>query len=115
MVAECKAKVKDRSKVGKETENMEIKGVYDFTVSGIDGNGYQYMTGMLEPERLDSHGLRFGKAFDIGLYHKQQKTTINRFVWLGGAPHNFETVAVIKGEIAVESEVPVLLKKYGLL
>ena len=94
---------------------MEIKGVYDFTVSGIDGNGYQYMTGMLEPERLDSHGLRFGKAFDIGLYHKQQKTTINRFVWLGGAPHNFETVAVIKGEIAVESEVPVLLKKYGLL
>lgn len=52
---------------------MEIKGVYDFTISGIDGNGYQYMTGMLQPERLNSHGLRFGKAFDIGLDHKKQK------------------------------------------
>ena len=94
---------------------MEIKGVYDFTVSGIDGNGYQYMTGMLEIERLDSHGLRFGKAFNIGLDHKKQKTTISRFVWLGGVPHNFETVAVIKNEILTESEVPDLLKKYGLL
>lgn len=94
---------------------MEIKGVYDFTVSGIDGNGYQYMTGMLEPEWLDSHGLRCGKAFNIGLDHAKQRTTINRFAWLCGAPHNFETVAVLKGEIVGESEVADLLKKYDLL
>lgn len=32
-----------------------MKGVYKLTVSGIDGNGYQYISGMLEPERLDSN------------------------------------------------------------
>lgn len=94
---------------------MEIEGVYDFTVSGIDGNGYQYMDGMLEPERLDSRGYRCGKAFNIGLDHAKQMTTINRFVWVGGGPRNFETIAVLKREIVAESEVPGLLKKYSLL
>ena len=94
---------------------MEINGVYDFTVSGIDGNGYQYMTGMLEPERLDSNGLRWGKAFDIGLDHAKQRTTISKFRWISGVPRFFETVAVLKGEIVTESEVSYLLEKYNLV
>lgn len=94
---------------------MELKGFYDFTVSGIDGNGYQYMTGMLEPERLDSHGMRCGKAFDIGLDHAKQRTTISKFRWISGVPCFFETVAVLKGEIVTESEVPYLLEKYNLV
>lgn len=96
-------------------DSMEIEGVYDFTVSGIDGNGYQYMTGMLEPIRLDSNGLLEGRAFDIGLYHAKQITTISRFAWIHGAPHSWDTIATLKGEIVTESEVPDLLKKYGLL
>ena len=94
---------------------MELKGFYDFTVSGIDGNGYQYMTGMLEPERLDSRGLRCGKAFDIGLDHAKQRTTISKFRWISGVPRFFETVAVLKGEIVTESEVPYILEKYNLV
>ena len=94
---------------------MEIEGVYDFTVSGIDGNGYQYMSGMLEPERLDSNGSREGRAFSVGLDHVKQTSTISRFTWINGGPHLWETIATIKGEIVAECEVPGLLKKYGLL
>lgn len=43
-----------------------MNGIYQLTVSGVDGNGYQYISGMLEPERLDSLGRREGKAFSIG-------------------------------------------------
>lgn len=41
----------------RETENRrgDVKGVYKLTVSGIDGNGYQYISGMLEPERRMRH------------------------------------------------------------
>ena len=42
-----------------------MKGVYKLIVSGIDGNGYQYISGMLETERLDSNGFRVGKAFSV--------------------------------------------------
>ena len=94
---------------------MKIKGVYDFTVSGIDGNGFQYFTGMLEPERLDSHGLRIGKAFSVDLYHKQQKSELCTFSWIGGVPHNYKVIATFKGEILTESEIPALLERFNLL
>lgn len=94
---------------------MKIKGVYDFTVSGIDGNGQQYMTGMLESERLDNHGLRYGKAFRIGIDHVKQKTTILSFYWIFGVPQNFKNVVTLKNEIIAECEVEKLLKKYKLL
>lgn len=29
-----------------------MNGIYKLIVSGIDGNGFQYISGMLEPERL---------------------------------------------------------------
>lgn len=94
---------------------MEINGVYDFTVSGIDGNGFQYIDGMLEPERLNERGVRIGKAFTIQLYHNQQKTQIFTFDWVNGAPKNHNLVAELKGEIIAEIEVPGLLKKYNIL
>lgn len=94
---------------------MNIPGVFDFTVSNIGADGIQYYTGMLEPERLDANGMRTGKAFDITLDHLRQRTTISTFMWIGGAPHNWEVATVIKGEVFAESEVKGLLEKYGLI
>ena len=55
-----------------------MKGVYKFIVSGIDGNGYQYISGMLEPERLDSNGFRVGKAFSVEIYHDKNESLFGR-------------------------------------
>lgn len=65
-----------------------IKGVYKLTVSGIDGNGYQYISGMLEPERLDSNGFRVGKAFSVDIYHSKNESSLWTFQWVGGALRN---------------------------
>lgn len=89
--------------------------LYDFTVSGIDGNGQQYMSGMLEPEWLDNRGLRNGRAFSIELDHQKQISTIMNFQWISGAPRNFEVIAKLKGEIVDVVEVPGLLEKYKIL
>ena len=61
-----------------------MKGVYKLTVSGIDGNGYQYISGMLEPERLDSNGFRVGKAFSVQIYHDKNESSLWTFQWVGG-------------------------------
>lgn len=92
-----------------------MERIFDFTVSNIGRDGHQYFTGMLEPERLDSHGLRLGKAFSIELYHKQQKSELYRFDWIGGIPHNWELIATFKGEIISEFEVTAILERYKLI
>lgn len=51
-----------------------MNGIYKLIVSGIDGNGFQYISGMLEPERLDSNGFRIGKAFSVEIYHTSADT-----------------------------------------
>ena len=102
----------------RETENRRgdvIKGVYKLTVSGIDGNGYQYISGMLEPERLDSNGFRVGKAFSVDIYHSKNESSLWTFQWVGGAPRNWTHIKTFRDEIIGENEVPALLKKYGLI
>lgn len=89
--------------------------IYNLTISGIDGNGHQYITGMLEPERLNSYGLRIGKAFSFEIYHRKNKTELWTFMWVHGAPNNWERIAVFPEETIVESEIEKLLKKYSLL
>lgn len=92
-----------------------MKGVYKLTVSGIDSNGYQYISGMLEPERLDSNGFRVGRAFSVEIYHDKNESSLWTFYWCGGAPRNWTYIKTFRGEIIDESEVPALLKKYGLI
>lgn len=94
---------------------MYIPGVFDFTVSGIDGNGFQYYTGMLEPERLDSHGMRVGSAFHIGISHSKSQSSLWTFQWIGGVPHNWEHIKTFKGEVLDPSETEQILKKYKLI
>lgn len=94
---------------------MEIKGVYNLTVSGIDGNGFQYISGMLEPPCIDKYGFPNGRAFCINIEHVKQKTTIMRNRWISGGPKEFEVIATLKDEIIDACEVESLLKKYNLL
>ncbi len=92
-----------------------MNGIYNLTVSGIDGNGYQYISGMLEPERLDSLGRREGKAFSVEIYHDKNESSLWTFQRVGGAPRNWTHIKTFRDEIIELSEVPALLKKYGLI
>ena len=92
-----------------------MNGIYNLTVSGIDGNGYQYISGMLEPERLDSNGFRVGKAFSVEIYHDKNESSLWTFQRVGGAPRNWTHIKTFRDEIIGLSEVPALLKKYGLI
>ena len=92
-----------------------MNGIYNLTVSGIDGNGYQYISGMLEPERLDSNGFRVGKAFSVEIYHNKNESSLWTFQRVGGAPRNWTHIKTFRDEIIELSEVPTLLKKYGLI
>lgn len=92
-----------------------MKGVYKLIVSGIDENGYQYISGMLEPERRDSNGFRVGRAFSVGIYRDKNESSLWTFQWVGGAPRNWTHIKTFRDEIIGLSEVPALLKKYGLI
>lgn len=88
---------------------------YQFVKSQISSDGIDYFLFDLEPEKLDEHGLISGvRAVDISRNHKKQQTTISTFVWIGGAPHNWKDLKVIKGEIIEEMEIPGWLEKLGL-
>lgn len=88
---------------------------YNFVRSNIGSDGIDYFLFDLEPEKLDEHGLISGvRAVDISRNHKKQQTTISTFVWIGGAPHNWKDLKVIKDEIIEEIEIPGWLKKLGL-
>lgn len=56
-----------------------MNGIYKLIVSGIDGNGFQYISGMLEPERMDSNGFRIGKAFSVEIYHGKNESSLWTF------------------------------------
>lgn len=89
--------------------------IYNLTVSGIDGNGLQYISGMLEPERLDDRNLQNGKAFCFDIFHPKNKTELWTFEWAHGAPTDHKQIATFKDEIITESEIEAILTKYGLL
>lgn len=89
--------------------------IYDLTVSEIDGNGFQYICGMLEPERLSNYGLRIGRAFSFQLFHPKNKTELWTFEWIHGVPNNWKKIATFNDEIIAESEVEAILKRFSLL
>ena len=88
---------------------------YRFVKSQIGRDGVDYFLFDLEPEKLNERGLISGvRAVDFSRDHKNQNTTISTFVWLNGAPHNWQTLKVVKGEILEEIEIPGWLQKLGL-
>ena len=88
---------------------------YNFVRSNIGSDGIDYFLFDLEPEKLNERGVISGvRAVDFHRDHKHQNTTISTFVWINGAPHNWKTLKVVKGEILDEIEIPDWLEKLGL-
>lgn len=88
---------------------------YDFVRSNIGGDGIGYILFDLDPEKLDERGMIHGvRAVDFSHDHKKQQTTISTFVWIHGAPNNWEELKTVKGEIIEEIEIPGWLEKLGL-
>ena len=88
---------------------------YNFVRSNIGSDGIGYILFDLEPEKLDDIGRTHGvRAVDFSHNHKKQQTTISTFVWTNGAPSNWTELAVVKGEIIEEVEIPCWLEKLGL-
>ena len=87
---------------------------YDYTHSAVDGNGMEYITFLLEPERLDEHGLRCGKAGHIDIDNRGQKTTVYTFDWIRGGPANFKKIIEFKDDIVGDVEVPSLMERLGI-
>lgn len=87
---------------------------FDYTHSAVDGNGAEYITFMLEPERLDGNGLRCGKAVHIDIDNRRQKTTVYTFDWIRGGPANFKKIIELKDDIVGAAEVPSLMERLGI-
>lgn len=87
---------------------------YDYTHSAVDGNGMEYISFLLEPERLDENGLRYGKAVHIDIDNKRQKSTVYIFDWMRGGPANHKMIAELKGEVLGDMEIPGLMKRLGI-
>ena len=88
---------------------------YGFTESKIGLDGTDYITFMIEPERLDGNGLLCGKAIHIDRDYKKQTTTIMSFCWVHGGPRNWEAIKTIKGEIVDKSELSKLLERLNIV
>ena len=69
---------------------------------------------MTEPETLDGHGMRVGRAVHIDIDNRKQKTTIYAFRWFHGAPRDWEEIATLKDEVIGDSEVPALMERFGI-
>lgn len=87
---------------------------YDYTHSAPDGNGVEYISFMLEPERLDGYGLRCGKAVHIDIDNRRQKTTVFTFDWIRGGPANHKKIAELKDDVVGDVEIPGLMKRLGI-
>ena len=87
---------------------------YGYTHSAVDGNGVEYISFMLEPERCDGNGLRYGKAVNIDIDNKRQKTTVYTFDWIRGGPQNYKKIAELKDEVVGEVEIPSLMERLGI-
>lgn len=87
---------------------------YDYIHSNIDGNGVEYISFLLEPERLDGNGLRCGKAVHIEIDNRRQKTMVYTFDWIRGAPSNHKKIVELKDEVVGDAEIPSLMKRLGI-
>ena len=74
--------------------------------SFIDGNGENYICGMLEEPKFEN-----GMWNGITNNHKRQTATVSTFVWLRGAPANWQVKKVLRNEVVSVSEIVRVLKE----
>lgn len=87
---------------------------YDYTHSAADGNGMEYISFLLEPEKIDENGLRYGKAVHIDIDNRRQKSTVYTFDWIRGGPANHKRIAELKDEVVGDVEIPGLMERLGI-
>lgn len=87
---------------------------YDYTHSAVDGNGMEYISFLLEPEKIDENGLRYGKAVHIDIDNRRQKSTVYTFDWIRGGPANHKRIAELKDEVVGDVEIPRLMERLGI-
>jgi hypothetical protein len=85
--------------------------IYNIQESLIDGNGENYICGMLEEPKLENGVWNGCKGFNITNNHKRQTATVSTFVWLRGAPAKWEVKKVLKNEVVSVSEIERVLKE----
>lgn len=87
-----------------------------YTISQIDKNGEQYITGLLGEERFNDRGMWSGvKGFSIDINHRTQTSKVCTFVWSDGVPSNYTVIKVLKNETIGITEVDRILQECGLL
>ena len=82
----------------------------NITVSEIDGNGNQSISGMFEEAKFNKRGLwHNAKAFSIDINHKKQISTVCTFAWVDGVPANYTVVKTYKEIIDVSEDENILM------
>lgn len=88
---------------------------YGYMHSKIGSDGKDYITFMIEPEVVDSHGMRWARAVDITNDYKKNTAQISTFRWVQGVPSDWKIIKVLKEETVSDSEVPALMEKLGIV
>ena len=87
---------------------------YEYSHSGVDGNGLESVSFMITPPELDEHDLVQGTGVQIMIDNKRQKTEIYRCRWVRGAPCELIHLLTLRDEVLGESEIPTLMKRLGI-
>lgn len=89
--------------------------IYGLSRSDIGSDGTESIYGMLEEPKLDEKGVWNGcKAFNIANNHKNNSATVSTFVWLRGAPANWQVIKTYKCETFGIEEIEKVLKECGV-
>lgn len=87
---------------------------YDYSHSGVDGNGLEMISFMTAPPRLDENGLKSGTGILIMLDNKRQTSAIYRCRWERGAPGALKHLITHNDEILRDAEIPALMERLGV-
>lgn len=82
--------------------------LYDIIKSSIGRDGIGYYCGMLRQPEYDKSNFINGKAFDITVDWKKEKSVISTFKWIAGAPQNWQVVARLNETVEFEEIEKVL-------
>lgn len=87
---------------------------YGFSHSEVDGNGFEFISFMTSPTKVDKHGLLYGKGIMIMIDNKKQKTDIYQCRWERGAPKELDHLLTMRDEVMGEAEISSVMRHLGV-
>lgn len=84
---------------------------YDYSHSGVDGNGLEMISFMTTPPGLDENGLKSGTGILIMLDNKRQTSAVYRCRWERGAPGALKHLITRKDDILCDAEIPAFMAR----